>query len=216
MRRKRLDDGLVKGTSVSLGFNSKLQLADGLYDVQTEDRGLDHPFIDTLVLFQGQILHRCSRAYTDMLTSGAVEPQALRARVEQQHREVLDALRGGSLLLEKAAPTEAPALSIKLCNAGSWLVAGKASLEIEVSKRRDGRSVSGATVEVSIQGAAAGSTGVFEQTGEDGRALVRFSLPEIAKPEDAALVIEAHLGEMRGQIRYRLKPKSHERGPARK
>jgi hypothetical protein len=195
---------------MSLGFNSKVQLDGGLYDVQTEDRGLVHPFIDTLVLLQGQVLHRCSRSYEDLVDKGKVDEDLLRGRVEQQHREILDALRGGTLALQKAALSDTAALAIKLCNAGSWLVAGKASLDVLVCTRRDSRPAAGADVEVSIQGAVADSKAFSAKTDKDGRALISFVLPDIADTENAVLVIRASLGEMRDQIRYRLRAKSHD------
>ena len=84
---------------MSLGFNSKVQVGERFCDVQTEDRGLRHPFIDTLVLCQGQVLHRRSTSYSDLLASGAPDQEALRLRVERQHQEVLKALRDGALKL---------------------------------------------------------------------------------------------------------------------
>jgi hypothetical protein len=198
------------GFLMGLGFNSKVQLSGGLSHVQTEDRGLVHPFIDTVVLRQGQVLHRRSSAYGDLLAAGVADQDALRARVEQQHREVLDALRGGSLPLEETAvatPAETAGLTVKLCNAGSWLAAGKASLEILVSGGADGGPLAGAEVEVSIEGA--GPEAVFSGvTGEDGRSLISFVMPGFAEPEAAALVIRARSGQMHDQVRYRLKARA--------
>jgi hypothetical protein len=201
--------GLPIGTDeklMSLGFNSKVQLEGAVYHVQTEDRGIVHPFIDTLVLLQGEILHRSSRSYVDMVVSGSVNEEALRARVEQQHREILSALRAGSLAFEPSA------IAVKLCNAGSWLVAGKAALEVQVLTRRDNRPLPGAVVEISIEGIADGSGAVSKETDSDGRVSLSFSVPTFTHPERAALVIQAVAGEMRDQIRYRLKPKAQKAG----
>jgi hypothetical protein len=191
---------------MSLGFNSKVQLEDAVYDVQTEDRGVVHPFIDTLVILQGEILHRSSHSYMDMMVSGAVNEDALRARVEQQHREILSALRAGSLAFEPSA------IAVKLCNAGSWLVAGKAALDVQVLTLRDNRPLPGAVVEISIEGIPEGLGAVSKETDSDGRVSVSFSLPVFTDPERAALVIRAVAGEMRDQVRYRLKPKAQKSG----
>jgi len=45
---------------VKLGFNSNRRVGDAVYQIQTEDRGPDHPFIDTIVCVQGRVLHRRS------------------------------------------------------------------------------------------------------------------------------------------------------------
>jgi hypothetical protein len=191
---------------MSLGFNSTVQLEGAVYHVQTEDRGIVHPFIDTLVLLQGEILHRSSRSYTDMVVFGSVNEEALRARVERQHREILSALRAGSLAFEPSA------IAVKLCNAGSWLVAGKAALDVQVLTRRDNRPLPGAIVEIIIEGVAEGSGTVSKETDSDGRVSVSFSVPVFTDPDRAALVIQAVAGEMRDQIRYRLKPKVQKSG----
>ena len=86
---------------MKFGFNSKAQVGPEVYDVQTEDRGASHPFIDTLVLIRGRVVYRHSTSYEDLAASGALDQAILRARVEKQHREILEALRAGALSLEK-------------------------------------------------------------------------------------------------------------------
>jgi len=193
---------------MSFGFNSQLRIGDWLYHVQTEDRGPSHLLIDTVVFSQGRVLHRCSTSYQDLLGNGIADQDALRARVEQQHGDVLEALRSGLVPLQKSAPATATALGIRLGNAASWLVAGQVCLEIQVFSRADGQTLAGAEVEVTVDGAAAKS--VFEaRTDVDGRALVHFPLPPLAEPEAAVLVIRARLGNSQDQLRYHLKPKPH-------
>ncbi len=57
---------------MKFGFNSKTQVGPDLYDVQTEDRGVSHPFIDTLVLIKGRVVYRHSTSYEDLAASGAL------------------------------------------------------------------------------------------------------------------------------------------------
>jgi hypothetical protein len=196
---------------MNLGFNSKVQVGEGLYHVQTEDRGLSHPFIDTIVLLQGQILHRRSTSYQDLLAAGQADQVALRVRVEQQHRDILEGLRAGSLPLEPVgAPIEAaPALKIRLRNAGSWLAAGQATLDIEVCDRKEGQPLAGASVEVIIEGAnePTAATGATDATG---CVMLRFPMPHLVHPDAAVLVIKAQLETMQDQLRYHLKPKVHD------
>lgn len=189
------------------GFNSKVQIGADSYDVQTEDRGASHPFIDTLVLIQGRVVYRHSTSYEDLAASGALDQAILRARVEKQHREILEALRAGALSLEKTPPPNKEGLAVKLLNAGSWLESGHVSLDIEVSLQRGGQPVTGARVEAFIEGGGGAPESHFAQTNAEGRTSLQFPFPTLAEPSLAALVIRAQAGEGREELRYQLKPK---------
>jgi len=131
---------------MSSGFNTDIKVGEQVFHVQTEDRGPSHPAIDTLVYQSGRILHRKSSNYEDFAGSPSFTPELLHQRVQDQHRAVIEALRSGALDAEIVAATEAsnpaarPAgIQIQLLNPGSWLSAGKVSLELEVSRRTDRR-----------------------------------------------------------------------------
>jgi hypothetical protein len=192
---------------MKFGFNSQAQVGGDVYDVQTEDRGAAHPFIDTLVLSRGRVVYRHSTSYEDLAASGALDQAILRARVEKQHREILEALRGGVLSLEKGAPAKQEGIAVKLLNAGSWLESGNVSLNIEVSSKGGGRPVTGAKVEAFIEGAAGAPESHFAQTDAEGRTSLQFPFPNLTEPSLAALVIRAHVAEGLGELRYQLKPK---------
>ena len=192
---------------MNFGFNSKLQIGPNVYDVQTEDRGSSHPFIDTLVLIQGRVVYRHSTSYEDLAASEATDQAILRARVEKQHREILEALREGVLSLEKTAPAKQEGIAVKLLNAGSWLAAGHVSLDIEVCSKGGGRPVTGAQVEAFIEGGAESPESHFAQTDAEGRTSLQFPFPALTEPSLAALVIRAHVAEGLGELRYQLKPK---------
>jgi hypothetical protein len=197
---------------MKFGFNSKVQVGPDLYDVQTEDRGASHPFIDTLVLIRGRVVYRHSTSYEDLAAIGALDQAILRARVEKQHREILEALRAGVLslekrALEKAAPAKAGGIAVKLLNAGSWLESGHVSLDIEVCAKGGGQPVTGAQVEAFIEGGAGAPESHFAQTDAEGRTSLEFPFPILTEPFLAALVIRAHVAEVLGELRYQLKPK---------
>lgn len=197
---------------MKFGFNSKAQVGADVYDVQTEDRGAAHPFIDTLVLIRGRVVYRHSTSYEDLAASGALDQAILRARVEKQHRDILEALRAGALSLEKSSsdrpgPSPQSGIDIKLLNAASWLDSGRVSLDIEVSSKGGGRPVTGAQVEAFIEAGAGASESHFGQTDADGRTSLKFPFPDLTEPSLAALVIRASADENLGELRYQLKPK---------
>jgi hypothetical protein len=189
------------------GFNSKVQIGSETYDVQTEDRGATHPFIDTLVLIQGRVVYRHSTSYEDLAATGALDQAILRARVEKQHREILEALRAGAISPDKTVPPKKEGLAVKLLNAGSWLESGHVSLDIEVSSQRGGEPVTGARVEAFIEGGAGAPESHFAQTNAEGRTSLQFPFPTLSEPSVASLVIRAQVGEGREELRYQLKPK---------
>src|SRR5271169_3840468 len=81
------------------GHNTNLKIGNVTFHVQTEDRGASHALIDTTVYFQGRVLHRRTNNYLDLLPLNDDTQQALKLRVDEQHRTVLDAIRSGELQL---------------------------------------------------------------------------------------------------------------------
>jgi hypothetical protein len=196
---------------MSTGFNSNVEVAGAVYHVQTEDRGLNHPFVDTVVLSGGQVVYRRSVGYQDLLRAVGLDESVLGARIEQQHREILEGVRAGSLPLEERQPMTTV---VRLCNPTSWLVAGQASLEVEVLSRPERRPVAGADVEVSIEGLGEGETfQLSSPTDAGGRARLRFSMPSVADHPNPTLVIGVRGAAAKDQLRYRLKPKPRDPAP---
>ena len=199
------------------GHNSNVKAGDTTYHVQTEDRGTTNSLIDTTVYFNGRVLHRRTNNYFDLLPLDQDREQALKLRLDEQHRAVIEELRTGALHLalpreEKiSAPAAhsgaAPAhggLSLELLNAKTWLSGKRALLQVAVRNGTQ-QSVAGATVRAHVDGA----TPVTEfsiQTNGSGHAQLEFEMPRLASAE-AALVIEASHGKAKGHLRFQLRSK---------
>jgi hypothetical protein len=217
---------------MNLGHSSNVRIGDAVYHVQTEDRGADHPFIDTTVYASGRVLHRRTTSYYDVLNSDSDIQEILKQRVEEQHHSVIEELRSGAL---KLAPPSAPVgkasetpsgaagssppsgqqllsvappegISVKLLNAASWASEGKAHLHIEVRTKESARPQAGAKIQVTLEGALTPTHHEVE-TNEAGVADVRFALPKLG-PEGGTLVIQASSASAGDQLRFHLKPKS--------
>lgn len=209
---------------MNFGHNSNVQVGETVYHVQTEERGAEHPFIDTTVYFSGRVLHRRTTSYYDLLEMEGDREPILKQRVDEQHRAVLDEIRSGALklappssaLTPKEAPARAPAekaepagvagrLRLELLNPTSWFAAGKAVLQVAVCSRETGAPLPGIEVEARIEGAAAPAR--FEtRTDEMGRAELEFAMPRVG-PEGGALVLRATVGDAFDQLRFQLKAK---------
>lgn len=94
------------------GHNTNIKLGNVTYHVQTENRGESLALIDTTVYFCGRVLHRRTNNYYDLLPLNDDSEQALKLRLDEQHRTVLEEMRNGTLDLAlppaRLTPAHAP------------------------------------------------------------------------------------------------------------
>jgi hypothetical protein len=201
---------------MQFGHNSNVTVAGATYHVQTEERGAAQALIDTTVYLRGRILHRRTNSFLDLLPLNTDREQALRLRVEEQHRGVVEEIRSGKLRLpvlkdENApAPRDAPgvesdsALHLELLNAKTWLSGRQALLQIAVHDHAN-KPVEHATVVARVEGAAQPAA-FSSETGSLGGTEMEFEMPPLAGPQ-VALVIEASKGKARAHLRFQLRAK---------
>src|SRR5215471_10983198 len=84
-------------TSMLFGHNTNLSVDGNSYHVQTEDRGAETALIDTTVFCRGRVLHRRTNNYFDLLPLNADREGALKLRLDEQHRLVVEEIRSGKL-----------------------------------------------------------------------------------------------------------------------
>ena len=203
------------------GHNSDVKVDETVYHVQTEDRGTANALIDTTVYCRGRVLHRRTNNYFDLLPLEAQQEKLLRTRIDEQHRKVVEEIRGGTLQLaapplpaqeipgekntahDAARSNVTPGLALELINAKSWLAGKRANLHIAVRKKQNGVVVPGALVTARIDGAAE-ITEFSTEAGQDGQARLEFDMPRLAGTEPA-LVIDASQADSKGQLRFQLR-----------
>lgn len=203
---------------MQFGHNSNVTLDGNTYHVQTEERGAAQALIDTTVYLRGRVLHRRTNSFSDLLPLNSEREQALKLRVDTQHRSVVDEIRSGKLRLSvgndpKATGTQTAAgasaaagaeLHLELLNAKTWLSGKHASLQIAVNDQAK-KPVDHATVMARVEGAA--EPAAFSgETNLLGRAKLEFDMPALVGPE-VALVVEASKGKARGHLRFQLRAK---------
>jgi hypothetical protein len=206
------------------GHNTNVSVGKSSYHVQTEDAGSTSALIDTTVYGGGRVLHRRTNNYLDLLPLNADREAALKLRLDEQHRQVLEEIRSGLLSLPPSVPaqsgTPVPAaipvtpappaakpasreiLAIELVNSKTWLAGKRAALHLRITDAK-ANSVKDAKVTVSITGAAEPAN-FFAESDEHGEAHIAFDMPRLADP-NAALVIEASRGNAHGQLRFQLR-----------
>jgi hypothetical protein len=202
------------------GHNSNVTVGADVVHVQTEDRGTGHAFIDTTVHWHGRVLHRRTNNYLDLLPLNGENENALKARLDDQHRAVIEEIRTGALKLTFPAPPALPRkdvplapnarpaaptlLKVELVNAKTWLSGKQATLQLMV-RDAAGSVIVGAETRVRVEGAERPAE-FSALTGNDGGAMLQFEMPKMSGPE-VALVIEAICDGAKGQLRFQLRAK---------
>jgi hypothetical protein len=185
------------------GHNTNVTVGDAHYHVQTEDRGVAHPVIDTSVYLCGRVVHRRKNDYSDLLPLDADKKSILKQRVDAQHAGIEEELRTGVLKFDaNAEALAAPALKVQLLNGNGWLKGKRASLQVLVQDC-EGRAVQNAKIAAHFEGAATPvhANGV---SGANGQAQIDFDMPALAGTE-ATLVVEANAVCGKGQLRFQLR-----------
>ena len=209
------------------GHNSNLKIGALMLHVQTEDRGVAHGLIDTTVYYYGRILHRRTNNYLDLLPLDDDGEQALKLRLDEQHRLVIEEIRSGALQLNVSTVVASPGfdaqetpaaaevakppaagppqrLLLELVNGKSWMSGKHARLQILV-REESGAPVSSAQVLVEIEGNENGQVHRAE-TSPQGLTLIEFDMPRISSPE-ATLLVRAEHRAGSGQLRFALRAK---------
>ena len=83
------------------GFNTDVENNGCTYHVQTEDRGLDNPIIESLVYTGGEIVASRKTPYADLIASGCYSEEALIKRMEAQHLELMREIHNGKFSAEE-------------------------------------------------------------------------------------------------------------------
>ncbi len=91
------------------GFNTEVRIGNNVFHVQTEDHGAQKHLIETTVYMGGRLVHRRKVSYEELLESPNFSESEVRSHLEEQHREVIEELRSGSLTFELPPPAPKPA-----------------------------------------------------------------------------------------------------------
>jgi hypothetical protein len=84
------------------GYNTDVRHGEVVFHVQTEDKGVSNPYIESLVYVGGQVLASKRASYADLLAEGKDEKEIV-AIMDHQHRTMIAAIRHGKLDSKLAA-----------------------------------------------------------------------------------------------------------------
>ncbi|HEV7511293.1 MAG TPA: Ig-like domain-containing protein [Candidatus Acidoferrum sp.] len=200
------------------GHNTNVNVGAHKYHVQTEDAGPSSALIDTTVYAGGRVLHRRTNNYLDLLPLNADTEKALKLRLDEQHRQVLEEIRTGALCLPPPTPApptpttsisshaaqkaQSESLSVELLNPKTWLAGKRVTLQLRVTDGH-GHPVAGAKITTSVSGATEPAN-FFSESAATGEAHLAFDMPRLTDP-NATLLIEATRGPAKAHLRFQLR-----------
>src|SRR5580693_7308017 len=88
--------GVLLSVKMITGFNTDVRYGGRVYHVQTEDRGRDHPFVESLVYDGGTIIAKRLTSYSDqMMTQGGISEEEIGTMIRKQHQVMIAAIKAG-------------------------------------------------------------------------------------------------------------------------
>ena len=96
------------------GYNTDVRHGNRVFHVQTEDKGVANPKIETLIYVGGEILDNYRSSYEDLLANPPLGETAIQGRMDEQHRAVIRDIKNGKYdltppdLLEQQAFNDRP------------------------------------------------------------------------------------------------------------
>ena len=205
------------------GFNTDIDHDGRVYHVQTEDRGLKHPVVESLVYCGGEIIASRRNPYGDLVESGDYCEERVQAKMEEQHKRLMREIRNGKFdaeemmpfghnivsnrsldevvltFIDESIPLEQ--LQLKLTGPKVLRTGARPTLKLEVIEQMSERPVCHAAVSILFVTTGRQTRELFAaETDERGRVVARFDIPSIDEG-NAALLCRAEAGGKTAEIK---------------
>lgn len=217
------------------GFNTDVQYEGRVFHVQTEDKGLDNPIVESLVYTGGEIITSRRTSYADLAQSPDYSESEVARRMEGQHQAIIREILSGRFDPEGPKPfgyniitnraldevvldflsREVGLEQIRLeMNEQAIFVEGtEPSLALRVIAEASDRPVAGARVTVKLISTREKPREIFSgTTAQDGRIEAKFAIPEMPGA-NAAILLQAEASGNNAEIKQ-LVMKAAGAGPA--
>ena len=99
--------GLYNISLMLTGYNTDFKYQGTIYHVQTEDGGVNSPYITSLLYHQGAILASRKTSYGDIIKADCLD-EVVRELMMEQHKQMIRDLMQGKLEVPGVAPQAAP------------------------------------------------------------------------------------------------------------
>lgn len=205
------------------GFNTDVDHEGRVFHVQTEDKGLSNPEVESLIYCGGEII--CSRrtSYSDLAASGTFSEDEVLHRMEAQHQALIRDIFNGKFDSEQPKPFghniltnrsldevvvdyllqdfEPDPINLELLDPSILAAGTRPTLKIQVVSQSAGEPCPCAKVSVTLLSTASPPLEVYSgATDEEGLVEASFEIPEMADA-DAAIICRAELGRESAELR---------------
>jgi hypothetical protein len=200
------------------GFNTDIEYEGRVFHVQTEDKGLDNPIVETLVYCGGEIIDARKSSYADLAAAGECSEDDILMRMETQHQKLIREIRNGKFDAGTPKPfghniisnrsldevvvgflhgqDELSTITLELVEDVVLREGEEAELEIHVLEDATGRPIAGAQVKATLISTRAIPRELFSGVADDqGRVVGRFELPVAGNGELAVLLRASAAGK---------------------
>src|SRR5262245_35344401 len=215
------------------GFNTDVQHGGKVYHVQTEDKGVQNPIIETLIYMGGEILAARRSSYADLLKQGLDEKE-IAERIETQHNRMILDVREGKYDSKQIRPfgegiissksfdevvvewlksqTAVERIILKMVASDGFVEGSTARLDLLVSRPSNGQGVAGAKVKVKLISTVAKPRTLVEGTTDDaGQVSLSCPLP-VLDEGSAALIVQPSSGKESAEIKQMIKKPARKAG----
>ena len=193
------------------GYNTDVRHGNRIFHVQTEDKGLTNPKIETLIYVGGEILDSYRGTYEDLLNTYPLQETSIQARMDDQHKGVIRDIKNGKYdltppdLLEQQAFNDRPldqsileflqqegdvdTLELVLDHPLKPAFGSLFRVQVRARLCQSQSPVSGAEVAVKLVSSLKKATGLLSgRTGADGSFTGEVQLPP-SQPGQCAVVV---------------------------
>lgn len=204
------------------GYNTDIPYEGKTYHLQTEDKGLANPMIESLIYVGGEILAAQRTSYAHLVHRGRADEAAVVELLEKQHKKLIREIRDGRHDPDGLKPigegliTDRSLDQVVLDYIGELLAAehleltpiadfgieanGRCNLQLLARGNLTGRPIKHAEIVFQLEGSVSKPEVLYqEKTGSDGIVRARFKIPGGKRGEGTLVAV---LSSESGPIRW--------------
>jgi hypothetical protein len=192
------------------GFNIDVDYEGRIFHVQTEDKGLDNPIVESLVYTGGEIITSRRSSYADLVKTQGYSEEELLRRMEAQHQAIIREIMSGRFDPEGPRPfgynivtnrsldevvleflsreVGLEQIRLEMSEQLTFTEGSAPVLNLRVIAEASDRPVAGAKVTVKLISTREKPKEIFSgSTGQDGRVEAKFEIPRMPGANTAIL-----------------------------
>jgi len=205
------------------GFNTDVQYEGRVFHVQTEDKGLDNPVVESLVYTGGEIITSRRSSYGDLVRANEYSESEIARRMETQHQAIIREILSGRFDPEGPKPfgyniitnrsldevvldflareVGLEQIRLEMTEQQTFVEGTEPTLNLRVLAEASDRPVAGAKVTVKLISTREKPKEVFSgTTAQDGRVEAKFQIPDMPGA-NAAILFQAEAAGNNAEIK---------------